>query len=422
MKKTITRSALLLFLVFSLVANHTQAQSLAAYNFFAYTGTYTPVSGGTSLPAIITDDAVNGASVPIGFNFGFNGSTYTHIWPSSNCWFTLGTSSMAAPTNTYNFQYTAAPGYPVVMPWSTDAFGSTASPQFAEAKYITTGSAPNRIFTIEWLNWAICCTAVQGISVQVRLYEATNSIEFIYRQESTAVSPFTLRIGVAASSSLIKALNNISSSPTIQNNVDFTISPTGRPATGQIYLFTPLSSPNPGGNPVTPIPPLANFDFTMGQDTIWQNTPTTLVNISSGADRNYWDITGFNPTTPTGTWSPVALTRQCNNWGCFIDTLANPVNFRYTFTQPGYYRIRLLCTNAFGTSFIEKPVYVSAPLRKPKAQFFADRRILGVYDQVQLYDLTTNGPSFWQWYMDPPCTNCSGLFFNTFNPTPNTAS
>ncbi|MFN9519384.1 MAG: GEVED domain-containing protein, partial [Bacteroidota bacterium] len=161
------------------------------------------------------------------------------------------------------------------------------------------------------------------------------------------------------------------------------------------------------GAPPTPIPPLANFDFTLGQDTIWQNTPSTLVNISSGADRNYWDITGYNPTTPSGTWTPVSITgaRQCLNVNmCGIDTLSNPVNFRYTFTQAGYYRVRLSCLNQFGTSFMEKAIFVSAPLRKPKAQFFADRRILGVYDQVQLYDLTTNGPSFWQWYMDPPCT------------------
>ncbi|MFN5920307.1 MAG: hypothetical protein ACK45I_03285, partial [Bacteroidota bacterium] len=161
------------------------------------------------------------------------------------------------------------------------------------------------------------------------------------------------------------------------------------------------------GIPPAPIPPLANFDFTLGQDTIWQNTPWTIVNISSGSDRNYWDITGYNASTPTGTWAPATITgtRQCFTTSiCGIDTLNNRVNFNYTFTQPGYYRIRLTCVNQYGTSFIEKPVYVSPPLRKPKAQFFADRRILGVYDQVQLYDLTTNGPSFWQWYMDPPCT------------------
>ncbi|MFN9518749.1 MAG: hypothetical protein ACK574_03350, partial [Bacteroidota bacterium] len=48
------------------------------------------------------------------------------------------------------------------------------------------------------------------------------------------------------------------------------------------------------GPPPAPIPPLANFDFTMGQDTIWQNPPCTLVNISSGSLRNYWDSTGYN--------------------------------------------------------------------------------------------------------------------------------
>jgi PKD repeat protein len=167
--------------------------------------------------------------------------------------------------------------------------------------------------------------------------------------------------------------------------------------------------------------------YSRTRHTIWQNNPTTLVNISSGSLRNYWDITGYNPTTPTGTWSPVAITgsRQCwvvNPTICGIDTALNVTNFNYTFTQPGYYRVRLSCVNQFGTSFVEKPIFVSPPVRKPKAQFFADRRILGVYDQVQLYDLSTNGPSFWQWYMDPPCNNCGGLFFNTFNPTPNTAS
>jgi hypothetical protein len=216
-----------------------RAQTFNQYCFSAQSSNFVPIFGGTTIPTIIADDAVNGSSIPIGFSFSFNGSSYTHVWPSSNVWLALGTSTMIAPTNTYNFSYTAAPAYPVLMPWSTDAFGSTASPQLAEAKYTTTGTSPNRVFTIEWLNWTTCCTAAQGISIQVKLYEASGTVEFLYRQESTAVTPGTLRIGLAAANNLTKALNNIGSTPIIQNNIDFTITPTGRPASGQSYTFTP---------------------------------------------------------------------------------------------------------------------------------------------------------------------------------------
>lgn len=164
------------------------------------------------------------------------------------------------------------------------------------------------------------------------------------------------------------------------------------------------------------IPPLANFVNMNDADTLWVNSPAVLVNTSSFSDTNYWSIIGYSATSKNGPWNAYSNPNdvlQQNGRGIWFDTIVNKTNLYYTFPQAGYYRIRLFTANRYGNSFVEKSVYVSNPIRKPKANFYNSKRVYAVYDRSQFFDMSSDGPAKWKWWLDPPCYTC-GLYKNEF--------
>ena len=129
-----------------LFAAGTNAQ-VANYTFASTAGTYTAISGGTILSAVgaSNDDNTYGA-VPIGFNFIYNGTTYTTIGVNSNGYVAFGGT---APGNFYDgssIQNVANAAHP----FSEDLMGNVAG---CEIEYLVTGAAGSRIFTLQWKNW-----------------------------------------------------------------------------------------------------------------------------------------------------------------------------------------------------------------------------------------------------------------------------
>jgi PKD repeat protein len=173
--------------------------------------------------------------------------------------------------------------------------------------------------------------------------------------------------------------------------------------------------------PLFAVPPVATFAYN-NTDTLWINSPSTLQNTSSNADFSYWDIAGYNATDKFGTYAGFSVARQCINHhnvtGCFLDTVKHKGNLnRYVFTQPGFYRLRLVAVNDEGQDTYFDTIYVDTPSAPPVAEFLLDRRIIGVYDFANVYDLSSNGPATWKWYVDPPFYNPGAPFFNSFSPT-----
>ena len=226
-----------IFLLTVFGAKHSlNAQSITNYSFAASSGTFTPVSGGTSVPAILADDAASGA-LPIGFNFIYMGQAYTSLFASSNGILSFG----AANTSLTNDLSTGA-GRPIIAPLWDDLAGTVGS-----ATYITTGAPGNRVFTFEWLNWRFPLgSAVATISMQVNLYEADGKIEFIYRQEPNALSGSPgASVGLAGpltGAGNFLSLDSVTTTPIVSSTVE-TTTINVRPATGQIYSFTPPAAP-----------------------------------------------------------------------------------------------------------------------------------------------------------------------------------
>ncbi|MES2778405.1 MAG: hypothetical protein V4651_00775, partial [Bacteroidota bacterium] len=186
-----------------------------------------------------------------------------------------------------------------------------------------------------------------------------------------------------------------------------------------LYFGFDLTAAGPG--PAT-VPPIASFAYTKNpQDTVWVGSPRTLVNSSSGASKSYWDIIGFNGSTKAGPYAAFPETRTPKNSDGivdnFIDTINNAVNFRYTFPNRGYYRVKVTAVNKFGNDTYIDTLFVDTPASKPTTDFFADKRVVGVYDYATLFDLTTNGPVSWFWYLKPGYYNPLAPFFNSFSPS-----
>lgn len=221
----------LILFVFHLQVN---GQNINNYTFSATNVTFTPLSGGT-IPTL-TGSVNEGyySSVPINFDFWFMGVRYTTINASTNGWLSFATINNAVPAN--SFTSTTLPPTPYVAPLWDDLDNTQSGGIFS---YQTSGNAPNRIFTAEWLNTEWNWNANNAvISFQVKLYETSGKIEFVYRQESTGVNNASASIGIASSSTAYRSLNNAGSSPVVSNSINTTNINT-KPATGQVYAFSP---------------------------------------------------------------------------------------------------------------------------------------------------------------------------------------
>jgi len=420
--------ALLLFTTLVVAKSNAQITDLTTTYFFPQSGTFVQLVGGTPEPSILGDDVVSG-TLPIGFSFTYLGVTYTSFSASSNGHLMLGTPI----SNLGNNLTSGSPGArPIFAPYWDDCDGTPAriSGGTPVASYQTSGMPGSRIFTFEWLNWIRYNSGIvqpTNMSMQVKLYEATGAIEFIYRQElATPATTPSASIGITASgtgSGTFISLSSAGTAPTTSTTSEVTTI-AAIPATGQRYVFTPLNNPDPNGTPPGPpitIPPIASFAYS-DYDTVWISSPRTIVNTSNQAVSSYWDIVGYNPTNKYGFYSPVSYPRMQKNTNgindYFLDTIENSINLnRFVFDNPGYYRLKLVALNQFGIDTYYDTLYVDTPSSPPTAEFFADRRTIGVYDYANMFDLTGNGPVSWQWYLDPPFYNPGSPFFNGFSPT-----
>ncbi|WP_396159144.1 GEVED domain-containing protein, partial [Flavobacterium sp.] len=210
------------------------------YQFNAVAGTFTPLSGTTvsSGLAATADDTMSATLTPgSGFSFNYGGTNFTNFRVSSNGQLIFGGSGTQSATN--NLATTTTTERLGLAPLWDDQLLSTG------VNYQLSGTAPNRVLTVEWLNMRWNWQAAGAvISYQVKLYETTNVIEYVYRQEATAYNAGVTggaSIGLmgTASSNFI-SLQDTSATPglstsTSKNDI------TTKPVTGQIYRFTPVT-------------------------------------------------------------------------------------------------------------------------------------------------------------------------------------
>ncbi len=250
MKKLLLHFLLILFPFGALVAQ-------VSYSFTAATGTYSALSGGTS-PLLFTPSLNYGPadegytnSIPLGFTFVYNGVAYTTVNVNVNGFMTFGegfndddeedyflNSLTSGPSSQTNIR-------PIIAPLWDDL----NLVDEANIKYQMSGTAPNRVFTMEWANAHWSYTADDPvISFQVKLYETNNIVEFLYKQEAGNTSGASASIGISgflSGANNFISLSNSSAAPAASSTAEITTIAI-KPATNQVYRFTPLACIAPG--------------------------------------------------------------------------------------------------------------------------------------------------------------------------------
>lgn len=201
----------LVFVVLFFLSGPLKAQlNYVAADATVFQGAYNDL--GNTGKAIITsysgspieyDDTVSSVQ-NIGFSFNFNGIVFQQFVLSTNGFIRLGT---AAPDyNNYDFNASFEPN--IIAPFNIDLDSSSG----AEYRVSTTGVQPNRVCIIQFkglkdialLQGGQFSNQFQSINFQIRLYETSNNIEFVYGSfvpTSLASAVIPVNAGIKGSSS-----------------------------------------------------------------------------------------------------------------------------------------------------------------------------------------------------------------------------
>ncbi len=228
-------SVMLLFLV-----SKSEAQTITNYAFTSSQSVYVPLTGAIT-PVLTGGDFDEGwySRIPIGFEFWYMGNLITEVHASTNGALSLSTIAPNTAASNNNLSILHGTFYrPIIAPlWDNLDMDSLSGASFS---YQTTGTAPNRIFAAEWKNaeWNWFANDAT-VSFQVRLYESTGVIEYIYNQEVGSLFSPSASIGISGTlNTQFLSLNNSGNSPTVSSTVS-TNNINTKPASGQLYTFTP---------------------------------------------------------------------------------------------------------------------------------------------------------------------------------------
>ncbi len=338
------RRLLLIILLFVTTGHIAKSQALSDYGFSAFSGTYSSLSGGyisssggTGWGSTIYDDCFYD-NIPIGFNFVYCGNTYTYVSASQNCWVMLGQTFGSTLYNTYDcdLSNTVTGGFgnfnlprPILAALWLDVLVTANN-----VRYSTTGTTPNRVFTIEWNNCGLYPSSTAAESVQMKLYETTNIIDFVYSNISSgSTSTGHLSIGITNGTGSYPvtgtigywSLNGTGSTPTPSMTTESKFL-TGLPATNQVYRWSPQcvgtptagtvsASATTGCSSYTSTLTLSGYSTALGITFQWQSAPT-----SSGAWTNIPGATNdvYTPTVTSTQWYRCVV--LCSNSGLSATT------------------------------------------------------------------------------------------------------
>jgi hypothetical protein len=186
------------------------AQTIANYSVSRTTGnTYNSISGtGSSIASWrnntnqYTQDDNRSAAVDIGFDFWYIGVRYTQFSVSTNGFMDLSSNSANGNgsgvygyensrfSNTTPTALTLAPMYDdLTAQGGSEALGNSL-------KYQVDGTAPNRVLTVEWVNIAVYNNTSPSLNFQVKLYETTGIIEFVYGTMTAGSANYSYSCGI----------------------------------------------------------------------------------------------------------------------------------------------------------------------------------------------------------------------------------
>ncbi len=209
------------------------------YTFSNLAGVYSPLVGPTAIPEIYwgADNELSGI-YNIGFSFNFGCASYTQFKVSADGWLTFnlgGAVSFADAINDLSGYAGMRPGLAPL--WDDLAWNNNNPPQCG---YQLSGILPNRILTVQWIkaNWKILGTAPGEMSFQIKLYETSDRIEFIYHQETGTMNAPSASIGLAGS--VIGDYYSVNAALTTASKAINTQNIATKPAEGKTFRWDPV--------------------------------------------------------------------------------------------------------------------------------------------------------------------------------------
>lgn len=207
------------------------------YLFSASTGTYSEITGGTLISnnSGLSTQVFNNQN--IGFTFGYCGNEYTSISIATKGYIAMGGSvaNSATPLSSGASNFVISPLGGNLVAQS----GSTIRTQL-------TGTAPNRVFTVQWRNFRWSGATGDSYNFQLKLYESSNAVQFVYGSFTKNGTTREMQVGLRGASNTdfhTRTTTNEWSSTTLGTSNTATSrlrqsGPTVLPASGLTFTFS----------------------------------------------------------------------------------------------------------------------------------------------------------------------------------------
>ena len=397
-----------LFIFFLILTSFFVRSQVSSYTFGTSTGTYTPIVGGVNYDNFTSwsntnflDDNNSAALESIGFNFVYNGTTYTQFAVNTNGFIRLG----ALPTNNYlplstgtSNNVISAMGADIIgrgsllanrtsgsavititggdislisvgdkvsgagIPSGATVLSKTATTVTISAnatsggsgfhfrfsrstfgiRFQTIGTSPNRTLVVQWTGWQRYTTSGgfgELYNFQIRLNETTNTINIVYNiQGPTSTTATTFQIGLRGS------LNTDFNNRTTTTNWSSTTA-------GTLNTSTVTLS-----NTVKPASGLT-YTWTPPVIPVCSGTPNpgnTLSPSLTSPPNGTVNLSLQNTTTGTGVtyqWQSSTDNSTWTNFGTSSSTQTSP-----PITSPTWFRCTVTC---LGNSGISTPIQIT---------------------------------------------------------------
>jgi len=331
---------------------------VAGYSFSQATSTYTEITGGTVLGDTTIDEqrfvdpavplggtALTGPGLPIGFNFVYNGNTYDVFAVNTNAWISFGQSTLTPnpvdmTSTTYTTPISTASTALAILQNRLSLFGRNIAGQLGSSlQYLTTGTAPNRVLTIQWKHFRRNAQRGEDFNFQIKLYETTNVVEFVYGAVTVNAGNATApQIGLrgAANTDYNNRTSTTNWSATTAgavNTASVTISTTVFPTPGLIYHWAPPLAKDAGVIAINSPGAAISAGLQNIAVTLQDFGTDTLKNVTIG-----WSVNGATQTPHA--WTGLVAHNATNG----PDTIGT-----YTFVS-GTYIIKAWTHNPNGTA------------------------------------------------------------------------
>ncbi|MBI3234968.1 MAG: T9SS type A sorting domain-containing protein, partial [Bacteroidetes bacterium] len=152
------------------------------------------------------DDQTSPA-ITMPFTFTYMGQTVSSFKACTNGWMTLNGANVTSSTFTNSIAGNSSTQNAILAPFWDDLVttgyptGYTSGSNLnVSMKYKVTGSSPNQVLTVEWAGMERFNSPGPNLNFQVKLYETSNKIQFVYGEMSlfdgTTINDYSYSVGM----------------------------------------------------------------------------------------------------------------------------------------------------------------------------------------------------------------------------------